>query len=774
MRLRNPRLLLTALSLGVVAWIFLWDLERTEARPLSAVHAQSEELLGPAGCERCHGVADQGMSRACAVCHEAIGTQLIAGNGFHGALTGELAGDCGPCHEEHHGRGFQPVNERSFVLAGFASRGEYDHSGLDFALGGRHRGLVCNECHLRADVELLHPGEVRFGGLDQNCTSCHENPHRIEMLRGCADCHGEQRPFAELAAFVHTEEFELDGAHAEPDCVKCHEPGGVHSVEALAGVDPPPARTCAACHESPHDAGFLAEVARREARGSEETWAKCHSAASGGFAAVELEPSRAQHEASGFALDPPHDIVACEACHASGLPFAARYPGRDPDDCAACHVDVHGGQFAASELAANGCLGCHDRHAFQPIAFGFEEHARCGFELLGSHASVACHDCHLLPADEGAPRVFRGTVHDCASCHEDAHGGMLAGAEGGCASCHVPTRFRELIVGSFDHGHWTSFELDGAHEAAECEACHARSPEPDDLGRTFGRAAELFGSSFDGGAACAQCHADVHTGAFDAAGLPAAVGGLEGCARCHGTTNFRALAVEAFDHALWTGFPLEGVHGATSCESCHRRGAPDADGRAFSRVAELYPGPVERCDTCHVDVHGGAFNAVGLPATIDDHEGCARCHSPESWTQAASRFDHSRWTGYELSGAHARAKCSACHTPTPEPRTDGRTHQEAPGTSCVACHQSPHAGQFAKSGRTDCSRCHESTASFAELLFDHQRDSRFPLDETHAKLDCKACHVSWSLPGGKQAVRYKPLGTVCGDCHGFDEEEDRR
>jgi hypothetical protein len=39
------------------------------------------------------------------------------------------------------------------------------------------------------------------------------------------------------------------------------------------------------------------------------------------------------------------------------------------------------------------------------------------------------------------------------------------------------------------------------------------------------------------------------------------------------------------------------------------------------------------------------------------------------------------------------------------------------------------------------------------------------LDDEHAGLACSACHKPQPVRGWGTAVRYKPLGTVCGDCH---------
>jgi hypothetical protein len=730
---------LSGLSLILVVALVVNDLERTSPGPLSAAHGQVAELDGGRNCDACHGGWMRSMTASCNECHEQIEQQLAESRGLHGAIESVDPSACEACHSEHRGAEFRLVAPASFALAGF-EREAFDHGHVDFALVGRHAELTCAECHPNAEVELLAPDTHRFLGLEQDCASCHEDPHEARFVPSCDSCHGQERPFDELANFVHTERFPLDDAHALPTCAECHAEGSGYAVEDLAGRTPrPPDRTCAACHsDSPHRDTFLDGIAALADLAPDATCSLCHDAAHESFADPSAFDAKL-HAASGFALDGPHTGLDCAECHGGTGAFRARHPGRVHDDCAACHDDPHAGQFTDAR-----CLDCHRETTFFPSTFGLDAHAATDFPLEGGHAAVACGECHLADGDEA--RRFSGTSSACAACHEDAHGATLANSNG-CAECHVTTTFDDVDAAAFDHAGRTGFALDGAHATARCEACHQRTAQPDGLGRCFGRVARVFGEP---ASACATCHDDPHEAAF--AG--------QGCASCHTTTDFCALA-GPFDHGARTGFVLTGAHLDAECASCHGTYPdPVAAGRTLGRVSQVFSGSTERCETCHADAHQGAFDGPDRPAEVAGREGCARCHTTSDFADQREPFDHALWTGHRLEGAHAELDCSACHAPDA-----GGALTPAPGTDCVACHADPHVGQFLRAGRTDCARCHTETTWSRELTFDHDTDARFALDESHVNLECAACHVPWPLANGTEAVRYKPLGTVCVDCH---------
>jgi hypothetical protein len=599
-KVKRPHLWIAAFSLAAVLGVAVVDTRRTSPGELAAVHGAEPDLAGRSGCSECHGGWTTSMTEACLECHAAIGGQMDVGAGLHGALGKELAGRCALCHSEHHGEGFRIVNLQSFRQAGVHDPAEFDHALVGFPMSGKHLELECSKCHAEAETAVLPKGAVRFGGLDKSCGACHEDPHQGRMKLACAECHGQQA-FDRLDSLSHDASLPLVGGHGDVGCRVCHADGDAHSLEGIGGGNPPPARTCLDCHESPHRKRFVRAVAQLEHTTPAKSCVVCHEPEHESFREpIDLTP--ALHAGSGFAIDAPHDRAACADCHGPelGEPFRARYPGRGADACAACHEDPHGGQFDQGPFAAQGCVACHDRAHFEPHAFGPEQHARTAFELTGSHVDADCDACHALP-EGGGPRVFHGTPGRCSSCHADAHGGFFdafarkagpveAAAEAGdCATCHTTTSFSELPAEGFDHGRWTGFPVLGAHAQTDCETCHPRAQEPDETGRTFGRVEDRFGP-FTG---CVTCHDDPHRGMFDRPGSPRAADGREGCARCHVQTSFRTFP-GGFDHGRWTGFPLGGVHVQIGCSACHE---PEkaADGKEFVRYR-----PMEReCVDCH-------------------------------------------------------------------------------------------------------------------------------------------------------------------------------
>jgi len=350
----------------------------------------------------------------------------------------------------------------------------------------------------------------------------------------------------------------------------------------------------------------------------------------------------------------------------------------------------------------------------------------------------------------------------------------------GCARCHTTQGFDSIIEEEFDHGKFTDFPLGGAHEQAQCEACHVPSRAPDGLGRTFGRIAAQWGAEWQSESSCVLCHADPHDGAFDGEDLPAIEKGGADCARCHTDVDWQKLRTEKFDHKRWTGYDLRAGHDRAECEACHLpTQTADPFGRTFGRIEAIHGTADPSCEACHADPHFGIFDAEGLPSQTDAGAACARCHGLESFAQLlvgpAKRFDHDFWTSSDTASAHKEQNCDDCHPPIAKGEGLGlllqglahrsRVRAGAPGRSCAACHEDEHHSQFQRPETQACDACHASQSDFSVLDFDHQTDSRFALDEVHKDLDCAACHGEFAWPDGSRTVLYRPLGMECADCH---------
>jgi hypothetical protein len=207
------------------------------------------------------------------------------------------------------------------------------------------------------------------------------------------------------------------------------------------------------------------------------------------------------------------------------------------------------------------------------------------------------------------------------------------------------------------------------------------------------------------------------------------------CASCHDTGAWRHIK---FDHDK-TEYPLTNKHLDVACAACHFnnrwKGAPTA------------------CASCHApdDIHRGERGPK-----------CGDCHTTAGWKTA--KFDHLKQTGFALLGVHGRIDCQDCH------RTGNFKDKIA--KDCNGCHR----GEDAHAGRLGpgCEKCHDNE-HWKPPTFDHTRDTKWPLEGRHEKVDCHACHtaptatqkLATDCNGCHRAsdVHAGKLGTDCAQCH---------
>ncbi len=582
----------------------------------------------------------------------------------------------------------------------------------------------CLECHTKGE-----------GVAAAKCLACHEilaarvrssaGLHARTDYADCRLCHVEHsgREFElvywgsdGIDAFDHSATGEtLEGKHRDLECRQCHRAEHIGNADVLVAAGKDLARTflglspdCASCHADEHRGQFALAACD-----------SCHGVdafvPAGGF----------EHDDAAFVLTGRHRDVECAKCHAEEPAGAAdtftRFEPVPHQLCSDCHRDPHEGSLGPE------CASCHGTESWFSTP-GFD-HADTSFPLTGRHRQTACADCHRLPS--GALRFAGIPFATCSDCHADPHENRL-GPD--CASCHQTAGWDNLPGGRFDHG-LTAYPLAGAHRTVECAQCH-RAGEP---------------LRIAGAERCATCHADEHLGQLAARDDGGA------CDSCHTVEAFVPTLFTEEDHAS-SRFELTGLHRGVACIECHRETSyrRQSDGQVV--VTAKFRFDTLACVECHVDPHDGTAGRWQTEG------GCAACHSDAGW--AVPVFDHSE-TSFPLEAGHREVACGECHR-APE-RTEERRLLVLEGVAkeCAACHETPHGGQF--TGRAGgCAACH-TAARWADLLFDHDRDSAFALGGAHARAECAACHApDLALPGStpdEPIVRYKPLPTTCEGCH---------
>lgn len=451
--------------------------------------------------------------------------------------------------------------------------------------------------------------------------------------------------------------------------------------------------------------------------------------------------------------------AACNECHediAAQLEHGSGLHGSLADgvaaQCSTCHGEHHGGEFQLVNRLAFAQAGVPD-----PLQF---DHRIVGLTLSGRHTELECKECHehadaeLLP--EGAKR-YLGLQRDCASCHEDPHGGRMQFA---CVTCHGQETFEERVVVS--HDRWLS--LDGAHGQLGCRECHE--------GESAHALERLRPGSHEHARACADCHESPHDGGFLAGNAAADETTVRaGCVSCHLTAH-ESFADPALmllpDQHVHGGFSLQAPHDTVACSQCHD---PEKS------YAERHPGrSVNDCRACHEDPHGGQFD-VGPFA----EQGCIGCHERTHFGPHGFDAAHHAQTRLPLDGKHAEQECSACHAEAngDEPRRFAGTPHR-----CEQCHDDAHVGVFAHKQaelaaqpRGACAECH-TTESFRDLdhsRFDHGDWTGFGLSGAHAQIGCLDCHARTDEPDrfGRTFGRipeHDDEQAQCARCHGDPHE----
>jgi hypothetical protein len=195
------------------------------------------------------------------------------------------------------------------------------------------------------------------------------------------------------------------------------------------------------------------------------------------------------------------------------------------------------------------------------------------------------------------------------------------------------------------------------------------------------------------------------------------------CDKCHSTRNW---AKASFNHDKDTRFKLRHKHKIIACRKCHKN-------NAFKVKLGI------KCISCHKQ---------GDPHKGQQGTQCHNCHTEKGW-HVRVVFDHGV-TRFPLIGQHSIVACEECHA--------SEQYKNA-SASCNQCHAKKDKHE--KSLGTVCETCHNPNG-WKFWRFDHNKQTRFTLENAHKKAACSACHIKGKKASGP--------GTDCGDCHASDDE----
>ena len=450
----------------------------------------------------------------------------------------------------------------------------------------------------------------------------------------------------------------------------------------------------------------------------------------------------------------------CTQCHDLGKKINGA-------KCLECHsliksrMDGKKGFHASSQVRNKECIQCHTEHrgrSFDMIKWesGRDkfDHGQTGFLLEGKHKNAKCESCHRSEnirdaavqsrAGEGLSlsKTFLGLSQECRTCHFDEHRNHFAQS---CTKCHDFEDWKKSVEQKFDHS-TTRFPLTGKHSLVECTRCHSlildSMKKPDGgIDADYMKFTEM---KFD---KCTACHTDPHNNKFGPK-----------CEKCHVPGGWQNVATSGFDHSK-TAFPLTGKHLAVSCEKCHQ---PDIRKKAVYK--DIKHGA---CSDCHSDVHAGQFTARA------DTGKCESCHTTMGFIPSLFTLEQHNRLKFMLTGSHVAVACIQCHV-TASPRefclktgssimpADSTTVFRFVSVTCSSCHFDIHKGQFKeKMDRNGCEACHK-VDSWNALVFDHNKDSKFPLKYKHAAVPCRKCHLH---DPANSIAQYKGTPSFCESCH---------
>lgn len=466
-------------------------------------------------------------------------------------------------------------------------------------------------------------------------------------------------------------------------------------------------------------------------------------------------------------LSTPHAALEgmgqCTSCHELGRKLNGQ-------KCLDCHTEIrtriaqNKGLHGFAAVRRQECSECHREHKGRdyriiiwPGGKDNFDHAQTGFMLEGQHKKAKCESCHraeLIRESDildrtkkglSLSKTFLGLSSECKGCHFDEHRGQFTQK---CTACHDNDNWKKSAQSKFDHAD-ARFQLSGKHTQVACVQCHATVSDPQKMpdGKMDADFTRFKNIQFE---QCSACHKDPHRSQFGTT-----------CNKCHSTTGWINIKGGSFDHSN-THYPLTGKHRMVSCSACHQ---PD------EKKKPVYKGLLHNaCSDCHMDAHGGQFKRRA------DQGACEACHETSGFIPSTYTTEQHRSTKFSLTGSHNTVACNLCHVQMNKKEFELKTGMPFSSAAskanfiflsadCKSCHTDVHKGQFKDIvDQKGCEACHLSD-SWSTLAFDHNRDSKFPLQGKHKTISCFQCHPVAEKNAPLAEAKFRGISTLCSSCH---------
>ena len=411
---------------------------------------------------------------------------------------------CLSCHLNNFNEGHDPGDPTDC----WACHSTYDwdsnfnHNNTNFPLTGAHVGLPCLDCHVGG-----------YQGTPTECVACHQtnynnttNPdHQALMLpTTCESCHTTDPGWSPATFPIHSQFFELLGAHANiTSCDDCHNGNyvnppntciGCHQNDYNGTTDPPHqilnfSLDCLTCHNmngwipANFDHSFYPtgnnhnNVNCNECHSQANYQPQCLSCHQNNFNeghdpgdptdcwachSTNNWDSNFNHNNTNFPLTGAHIGLPCLDCHAGG------YQGT-PTECVACHQTNYNNTTNPDHqtlMLPTDCASCHTTDpGWSPATFPIHNQF---FELLGAHANITnCDDCHN--------GNYVNPPNTCIGCHQNDYNGtndpphQILNFSFDCLECHTMNAWTPA---NFNH---SFYPTGNHHNNVNCNECHSEA-----------------------------------------------------------------------------------------------------------------------------------------------------------------------------------------------------------------------------------------------------------------------------------------------------------